>query len=295
MKKTAILLTTLAVAAPVFAQGDAGKRLLTIEGGPRGDLRDGPLTFTGSPVKARVSSLNIEASQAVLAAPKGTPLTEAKGKRTGTFTGEVKVIRGRLTARGEQLVYSEASGQGVLRGNASATFIPEKKEDGDAVNISAAQMSLDVDNELSTSTGDVRLTNGQQTARAGKLVFDEDRELAQLTGNPTLTRAARAGQKELTMTGQEVRALTKTKTLYVRGGVKLVQGNTTTTGDAVYYDDRKNVAYVVGNAVSVDGSGNKVIAPASGYIEQNTALGRVLKKNSAFTIPTGQFKLPGEK
>lgn len=295
MKKTVSLLAALAVAAPVFAQTDTGRRLLTIQGGPRGDVRTGPLTFTGSPVRAKVSSLNIEAAQAVLAAPKGTPLTEAKGKRTGTFTGDVKVTRGRLSAKGNQLAYNEATGQGVLSGNPSATFVPEKKEDGDTVSISAAQMSLDVDNNLSTSTGGVRLTNGQQTGRAEKLVFDEDRELAQLTGNPTLTRAARAGQKELTMTGQEVRALTGTKTLYVRGQVKLVQGGTTTTGDAVYYDDRKNVAYVVGNAVSVDSSGNKVTAPASGHIEQNTALGRVLKKNSAFKIPTEQFKLPGDK
>lgn len=295
MKKAAFLLTSLTLAASAFAQTDAGKRLLTIQGAPRGDVRSGPLTFTGSPVKAKVSTLNIQSGQAVLAAPKGTPLTEAKGKRTGTFTGNVQVTRGRLTARGDTLAYSEATGQGVLSGNPSATFSPEKKEDGDAVTISAAQMSLDVDNNLSTSTGGVRLTNGPQSARAEKLVFDEDRELAQLTGNPTLTRAAKAGQKELVMTGQEVRALTASKTLYVRGKVKLVQGGTTTTGDAAYYDDKKNVAYVVGNAVSVDGSGNRIIAPASGYIEQNTALGRVLKKNAAFKIPAAQFALPGEK
>lgn len=83
--------------------------------------------------------------------------------------------------------------------------------------IKAAQMSLDVDNDRSTSTGGVTLSNGTQSGKADKLVFDEQRELALLTGTPSLTRAARGSQKELIITGQEVRALTKTKTLYVRG------------------------------------------------------------------------------
>lgn len=295
MKKTTSLLALLALTAPVLAQTDAGKRLITIEGGPRGDVRNGPLTFIGSPVKAKVSTLNIEASQAVLAAPKGTALIEAKGKRTADFTGNVKVVRGRLTATGNALVYSEATGQGVLNGSASATFTPDKT-DGDTVTIKAAQMSLDVDNDRSTSTGGVTLSNGTQSGKADKLVFDEQRELALLTGSPSLTRAAKANQKELIITGQEVRALTKTKTLYVRGGVKLVQGTTTTTGDAVYYDDKKNVAYVVGNAVSVDSKSKVTVkAPASGYLEQRTDLARVRALNSAYKIPTDQFKLTGEK
>ncbi len=287
----ALLGTSLA-----FAQADNAKRIITIQGGPRGDLRNGPLTFTGSPVKATVSTLNIEAGQAILAAPQGTPLIEAKGKRTANFTGNVNVERGRLSATGGALAYSEVTGQGVLTGNPSATFVPESKEDGDKVTINAAQMSLDVDNNVSTSTGSVRLTNGTQTGRADKLVFDEDQELAQLTGTPSLTRAAKGNQKELTITGQEVRALTKAKTLYVRGGVKLVQGTQTTTGNAVYYDDKKNVAYVVGNAVSVDSKSKVTVrAPASGYLEQRTDLARVRALNSAFKIPTEQFKLSGEK
>ena len=295
MKKTTSLLALLALTAPVLAQTDAGKRLIIIEGAPRGDVRNGPLNFTGNPVKAKVSTLNIEASQAVLAAPKGTALIEAKGKRTADFTGNVKVVRGRLTATGNALAYSEATGQGVLNGSASATFTPDKT-DGDTVTIKAAQMSLDVDNDRSTSTGGVTLSNGTQSGKADKLVFDEQRELALLTGTPSLTRAAKGSQKELIITGQEVRALTKTKTLYVRGGVKLVQGTTTTTGDAVYYDDKKNVAYVVGNAVSVDSKSKVTVkAPASGYLEQRTDLARVRALNSAYKIPTDQFKLTGEK
>ncbi|GAA5514296.1 lipopolysaccharide export system protein LptA [Deinococcus carri] len=288
--KRVVLLAALA-ATTVVAQS-AQNRVLRVEGAPRGDLRNGPLTYTGNPVNATVSSLKLKAAQAVVSAPAGQTLAQAEGKRTGVFTGNVLVTRGRLTAKGEKLAYSEATGQGVLSGNPSATFVPEDKSNGDTVSISAGQMSLDVDNNVSTSTGSVRLTNGSQSGRAEKLIFDEDQELAQLTGNPTLTRAAKGNQKELTITGQEVRARTAEKTLYVRGGVKLVQGTLTTTGNAVYYDDKKNVAYVVGNAVSVDSKTKSRLA--SNILEQRTDIARV-REVASFKIPTEQFNLRGEK
>ncbi|GBF08130.1 OstA-like protein [Deinococcus aerius] len=282
-------------ATTVLAQTTSEKRIINIQGAPRGDLRNGPLTFSGSPVKATVSTLQIQASQATLAAPAGTPLTNAKGRRTANFNGNVQVTRGGLTAKGGQLAYSEATGRGVLSASPSATFVPRDK-DNDPVNISATEMSLDVDNNISTSTGNVVMKSGNQSGRADRLIFDEDKELAQLTGSPSLTRAAKGNQKELVMTGQEVRALTGNKTLYVRGNVKLVQGTLTTTGNAVYYDDKKNVAYVIGNAVSVDSKTKVTVrAPASGALEQRTDLARVRALNTPFKIPTEQFDVLGEK
>lgn len=294
----AALTVTPVLTQTVLAQTATGseKRILNIQGAPTGNIRTGPLTFRGSPVQATVSTLQIQSSQAVMAAPAGMAIIEAKGKRTADFTGAVKVVRGRLSAGGDKLAYSEASGQGILTGTPSATFVPADKTDGDPVNIKAGQMSLDVDTNVSTSTGSVQLVSGNQTGRADKLVFDEDKELAQFTGNPSLTRAARGNQKELVISGKEIRALTKNKTLYVSGGVKLVQGTQTTTGDAVFYDDKKNVAYVVGNAKSVDSKSKVTLsAPASGYLEQRTDLGRVSAKSSRYTIPAGQFTLRGEK
>ncbi|EYB69314.1 OstA-like protein [Deinococcus phoenicis] len=296
--RTRLALVAALAATTVLAQGAATSRLINIEGAPRGDIRNGPYTFSGNPVKASVSTLRIQAARATLAAPAGTPLSDprAQGKRTAQFSDNVVVTRGRLTAKGGQLAYSEATGQGVLSVNPSATFVPEDRSNGDTVSISAGQMSLDVDNNLSTSSGNVRLTNGSQSGKAERLIFDEDQELAQLTGSPSLTRAAKGSQKELTITGQEVRARTAEKTLYVRGGVRLVQGTLTTTGDAVYYDDKKNVAYVVGNAVSVDSKTKVTVkAPASGALEQRTDLARVRALNSAYKIPAEQFKLRGEK
>ncbi|KQR15573.1 LptA/OstA family protein [Deinococcus sp. Leaf326] len=295
---TRALLLAALTATTVLAQtgSSADKRVINIQGASTGNLRTGPLNFTGSPVKATVSTLQIQSAQATLAAPAGTAIIEARGKRTANFSGNIAVTRGRLSAKGDKLAYSEVSGQGVLSGSAAATFLPEGNSGNDPVNITAAQMSLDVDNNVSTSTGTVRLTNGTQTGRADKLVFDEDKELAQLTGTPSLTRAAKGSQKELVISGAEVRALTKSKTLYVKGGVKLMQGTQTTTGDAVYYDDAKNVAYVVGNALSVDSKSKVTLrAPASGYLEQRTDLARVSVKNSRYTIPVAQFALRGEQ
>ena len=181
------------------------------------------------------------------------------------------------------------------RGAPSAVFTPEKKGD-DPVNIAAANMSLDVDTNMSTSTGNVKLVSGVQTGRADRVVFDEGKELGLLTGNMSLSRAATAKAKELNVVGTEARILTKGKLLYVLGKVKLTQGSTTTTGDAVYYDDARNVAYVVGNAVSTDSkTGTTVRARASGALEQRTDLGRVRAVDAGFTIPTAQFKLSGEK
>lgn len=292
MNRKTLMLGLLA-SSLVFAQSaDNSKRLVKVQGAPIGDPIKGPLTFKGNPVKGSVGTLQIQAIQAVLTPPAGKAFSEARGQLQADFSGNITVNRGRLTAKGEKLAYSEASGQGVLTGNANATFVPEKKEDGDPVNIKATQMSLDVDNNVSTSTGSVQLVQGNQTGQADKLVFNEDKELAWLTGNPTLTRAAKGNQKELVISGKEVRALTKNKTLYVTGGVKLVQGTQTTTGNAVYYDDKKNVAYIIGNAVSVD-SRTKTKLSAN-ILEQRTDLVRV-REVTSFKVPTEQFQLPGGK
>ena len=297
--RVTVLLSAL-IGSTLAAAAAPANRVLKFETSAQlqGDLRNGPYNYTGkagAAVKATVGTVSIAAPQASMRAPAGTPMANAQGKRSADFTGGVTVLRGRLTAKGAALNYSEASGQGVLTGTPSAVFTPEKKGD-DPVNIAAANMSLDVDTNMSTSTGNVKLVSGVQTGRADRVVFDEGKELGLLTGNMSLSRAATAKAKELNVVGTEARILTKGKLLYVLGKVRLTQGSSTTTGDAVYYDDAKNVAYVVGNAVSVDSkTGTTVRARASGALEQRTDLGRVRAVDAGFTIPTAQFKLSGEK
>ncbi len=293
---SALLGTALAsVAAPA-------DRILRFETGAQfqGDLRNGPYNYTAKPgasIKVTVGKISIVSPTTVLKAPTGTSMADAEGKRTADFSGGVSVVRGRLNAKGTALAYSEATGQGVLTGTPSAVFKPEKTTD-DPVNIAATSMSLDVDTNTSTSTGNVKLVSGNQTGRADRVVFDETKELGQLTGNMTLSRAATAKAKELNLSGTEARILTKGKLLYITGKVRLTQGTSVTTGDAVYYDDARNVAYVVGNAVSVDsknGTTVKALPAATGALEQRTDLGRVRALSSGYTIPTAQFKLSGEK
>lgn len=264
----------------------------------QGDLRNGPYNFVGKNgalIKATVGLVSLSAPAAVMKAPAGSSMTAAEGRRSADFTGGVTVVRGRLTAKGSQLSYSEASGQGVLSGAPSAVFTPAKQGDN-PVNISAGSMSLDVDTNLSTSTGSVKLVSGTQTGRADKVIFDETRELGVLTGGAGLSRAATAKQKELNVSGGEARILTRTKLLYLKGGVKLTQGTLSTSGDAVYYDDAKNVAYVVGHAVSTDSkSGTTVRARPTGALEQRTDLARVRALDAGYQIPVAQFKLSSEK
>lgn len=293
LKKIAAVAMVSLLGTGVLAQ-DLEDRIINIQGAPRGDLRNGPVTFNGNPVTATVSSLKITSDLARLAAPKGQTILESKGQRSARFIGDVRVQRGRLSAQGGELLYSEATGTGVLTENARAAFVPENKSD-DTVYIKAGSMSLDVDDNVSTSQGNVVLLNGKQSAAAAQLVFDEDRELGVLTGSPRLRQQATAGRKELLVTGQEVRALTDQNVVYVKGNVKLVQGSIITTGDALFYNDTKNVAYVVGDAVSRDTSSGSVIkAPSGGALEQRTDLARVRVLSSGYNIPTEQFKLRSE-
>ena len=260
-----------------------------------GNLRTGPYNFTGSaqnPVVATVNNMKISSMRATFAAPEGTQITSAKGKRVAEFTDSVNVERGRLTAKGPNLTYSEATGVGVLKGNASAVFAPEKKGD-DPVNIAASEMSFDVDTDVSTSKGNVKMVNGNQTGISSSMVFDEKRELGLLTGDVQMNRAASGKQKALTITGVSARILTKDKLMYVKDKIKLVSGDITTTGDSMFYDDKKNLAVIVGNAVSVNAKdGTRV---TGNVLEQRTDLGRVRQLTGTYKIPVEQFKLSTEK
>lgn len=294
MIKRSLLLVT-ALASVALAQ--QASRVIEFESKNfTGNLRTGPYNFTGTaeqPVRATVSTLKISALRAVLSAPDGTPITGAQGKRTAEFSDAVTVTRGRLSAKGGALSYSEAEGNGTLRGNASAVFRPQEAGE-DPVNITASTMSFDVDTNISTSRGGVKLVSGNQTGTGDQLVFDENREIGVITGGVTMNRAAKGSQKALAITGEEARVQTDDKLVYMKGKVRLVSGNITTTGNEMYYDDAKNVAVVVGNAVSIEktSGGNRTVrGPA---IEQRTDIARV-RQLTSYKIDTGKFKLSNEK
>lgn len=256
-----LLLVVVAVwsAATVFAQSSdesPNRRIITIDGSggtQSGNLRAGPIVYDHPDalgIRATVSTLTILGNHAELSAPAGGSITQG-GERLAAFTGGVRVERGRLTATGPGLSYSEATGLGVLSGPAEV-LVKAESEDADDVEIAADQVAFDVDTDRSTSSGNVRLVNGNQSAEAEQLVYEENRELGVLSSagaQVSITRVKDDGGLTV-ITADEIRVLTGEKLLYARGDVTVVDGPITSTGTEVFFDDESGLAEVIGTAAA---------------------------------------------
>ena len=275
----------------VFA---AGSRIIEIESGRRqGDLRFGPIKYSDG-VKATVQKLQIDSPEGSMTAPTGLEMSKAQGKRTAGFNGGVTVTRGRLTAKGPSLEYKEETGLGVLAGPTNIVQKPEKAGEDD-VFITALKATFDVDNNVSTSEGSVKLVNGKQSATSSKVVFDEETNLGCLTDSKTVTlvrEPKKAGDTRLVITAKEARVNTDKNTVIASGGVTLVSGKNTTTGDSLYYDDEKSIAYIVGKpAKNVDKKNGGSISGTT--LVNNTAKEQV-QVGTPFKIPFDLFKCPSD-
>lgn len=302
MRKTLIVLSALLLLS-ALAQSSVQKRIITItsQGGTQsGNLQYGPIQYANPKpcgIKATVSNLAICAEHAELTAPQGMLLAKAQGQREASFTQNVKVIQDRLTATGPKLVYSETTGLGVLSGPVKIVVAP-KKEGDDPVHISSSKATFDVDTDVSVSEGDVTLTSGTQHAKARELTFEENRNLGVLTnkgGQATAERTDKNGKK-ITITADEIRALTEEDTLLATGHVTLVSGDTTSTGDTVYYNDKTSTAEIIGKpAVSVNKSDGTRIT--GGRLEQRTDIDavRVLSSSAPIGFNAEDFALSSEQ
>jgi len=240
---------------------DLERRVITIDGSggtQSGNLRYGPLRYEHPDpfgVTATVSTLTILGPTAILAGPEDEEvlLSRAKGRRTATFGGGVRVLRDRLEADGPGLVYEEATGLGVLDGGSTVTIAPEREGD-DVTTITADAVEFDVDTDRSVNRGNVELVTGEQRAESDELRYDESTDLAGLVcieAQCTITRAQEDG--ELVITADDIRVLTQDERLWARGNVRVVDGDLVTTGDEVVYDDTEKLAEVTGSpAVSVN-------------------------------------------
>jgi lipopolysaccharide export system protein LptA len=258
------LALALAQSGTAFAQADEDeerleRRIITIDssgGTQRGNLRFGPITYEHPDpqgIVATVSTLTITAPKVTLSGPADTLISQAQGERVADFGGGVTVTRGRLTAVGTTLAYSEATGLGVLEGGAEVRIAPAR-EGEDPVTITAERVTFDVDTDMSISEGGVQLVNGDQTATAERLVFEEARDLGALSSEGGRAMVTRVGENgELRITGDEIRVLTEIKALYARGEVVVEDGPVTSRGEEVFYDDDEEVAEVLGSpATAVD-------------------------------------------
>ena len=281
--KPVLLLPSLAlslIGLAAFAQAPAAQqkeRIITItyDGGTRNspDLRYGPYLYE-SPRKdgivGKVSNLSIFTQRGELKAPKDVLIAEAEGQRTANFSGGVRVERGRLTAEGPALEYSESTGLGVMPQKTAIVVEPEDKND-DVVDIDTDTVTFDVDTDTSTSEGNVSLTNGNQDAQADTMIFEEGRELAVLSSDDgqAVARRENPDGSFLTITANEIRVLTGSDILLATGTVTIVDGAVTSTGDTVFYDDEAARAEIIGSpAESVDEEFGSTIR--GGRIEQRT-------------------------
>jgi lipopolysaccharide export system protein LptA len=257
------LLATFGLAQEGAEEEAPARRLITIDssgGTQSGNLRFGPILYQHpepAGVVATVSTLTIRGPRAELTAPEGELIAQAQGRREAVFEGGVVVTRGRLTATGASLRYAEATGLGVLAGADGARVeirIAPASDEDDEVVIDAAFVTFDVDTDTSVSEGDVRLLNGNQAASAERLEYEEIVGLGVLSGalRPEVLRTADDGG-ELRIEADEIRVLTDISALYAVGSVRVVDGDITSEGDEVFYDDEEEVAEVLGDpAVAVD-------------------------------------------
>jgi lipopolysaccharide export system protein LptA len=260
-------LALVAVVASIVTVGLAqaddeapARRLITIDssgGTQSGNLRFGPIRYAHPDpegVVATVSTLTIRGPSAVLSAPDGELIAQAQGRREAAFEGGVVVTRGRLTATGASLHYAEATGLGVLEGARVEIRIAPASDAEDEVVIAAAFVTFDVDTDTSVSEGEVSLVNGDQAATAERLEYEEIAGLGVLSGSarPQVLRTADDGG-ELRIEADEIRVLTDISALYAVGAVRVVDGDITSEGDEVFYDDDEEVAEVLGDpAIAVD-------------------------------------------
>lgn len=264
---------------------DPASRIIRIEfadGTTSGNIRYGPITYEHPDpegITATVSNLTILSGHAVLAVPESEQdevfLSDAEGRREATFDGGVLVTRGRLQADGPGLFYSEATGLGVLAGPAEI-FIAAGSEDEEEVNISAGSVEFDVDTDMSTSRGNVSLESGNQTASAGTLIYAENRSLAVLSEEGDQVHILRRDEdgSELIISADEVRVLTDDEMLWAYGNVTVLDGDITSTGDEVFFDDNASRAEVLGSpAHSVDAAGG--VELTGDRLEHRTDLGVV--------------------
>lgn len=239
------------------------RRLITIDssgGTQSGNLRFGPILYQHPDalgVVATVSTLTIRGPRAELRAPEGLLIAQAQGFREATFEGGIEVTRGRLTATGDTLVYFELSGLGVLtssNGGLVRIEITAVDPEVPSVFIEAEKVTFDVDTDTSISEGRVVLTNANQRASAERLEYEEGLGIGLLSGSmrPEVVREADDGGI-LRIEADAIRVLTEVSALYAAGAVEVEDGDITSAGDEVFYDDAEEIAEVLGRpAIAID-------------------------------------------
>ncbi|HLR46460.1 MAG TPA: hypothetical protein VK092_04820, partial [Deinococcales bacterium] len=162
---------------------------------------------------------------------------------------------------------------------------------------SAGEVEFDVDTDRSISRGDVLLESGRQTASAAELTYAEEADLGVLSGTDAQVRLVRLAEDgtELVITADEVRVLTEEEKLYASGNVTVLDGEITSTGSEVFFDDASSRAEVLGSpARSVDEENG--VELSGDRLEHRTDLGvvSIIDASEPSEFDLEAFTLPGE-
>ena len=242
-----ILVLLLALAQDEVSQ----ERIISIEsnnGSQSGNIRYGPINYEHPEpdgVVATVSTLTIFSSNAQLRGPAETEgeerltLAQAQGEREATFTGGVNVERGRLTATGPDLFYSESEGLGTLTGGTEIVVAPRtpsaptpiegaEVEVGEAVEVPAESEEAE---NIEETEADVEATEMEDTATEegaeGTATEEAPSDIAQ--GEPVI------------ITAEETLFDVDTDVSTSRGKVNLVNGNQTAQAEEIEYEEERTL------------------------------------------------------
>jgi len=274
----------------------AAERVIVIEypnGTRSGNLRYGPWVYTARQpggIRGRVGNLEILAQKAILKAPEGMTMQAAKGQRVAVFEGGVVVRRGRVEARGEKLVYEEKTGVGKLFGPAEMVQRPEKEGEDEVRLTAQGFLAFDVDDDTSESQGQVHLTSGRQEGFAERVYYEEGRTLAIFRTPKGRVRLVRHREEagDLIIEAEEARMLVREKKLLAKGAVVLTDGDLVTRGEALFYDDEKGEAIVVGKpATSEDRKKGRRLS--AGTLLHDVKKHRVRLYGKPFDLPEAAF------
>lgn len=297
MRKTATRIGIFLLLGLALAAG----RVIVIEypdGTRSGDLRYGPWVYEAKKpggIRGRVGNLMVLATRAVLKAPEGKTMAEATGERVAIFEGEVELHRGRVVARGPRLVYREATGVGVLFGPAEMEQKPAKKGEDPVFMKAKKQMAFDVDDDTSESDGAIELKSGNQEGYAEHVYYEEARTLAVFSSPGDRVKLIRRRKEgDLVILAEEARMLVREKKLLAKGRVELIDGDKVTRGEALFYDDNKKEAIVIGRpAVSQDKKNGRELR--SGTLLHDVDKHRVRLFGKPFKLPEKDFLKKNER
>lgn len=126
---------------------------------------------------------------------------------------KVVITEGRTTVNGTSLLIKNATGIGDMTG--PVTLERRAAADSPALTASSSRLSINIDDDIQTLRGNVKVESEGRTSEADVLELDEEAGFALLRGNP-----ARSRNKDGVVAGQVIEYDLDSNDVVVRGGIE---------------------------------------------------------------------------